>query len=98
MARSIALSSIVHARVFAFQYRNSRRRKRLLHFLAREIELRGGEQHEHENGEEMAIGQAAHDLGTKLEQAGAKDVIAELLVLEQSDDDAEQAKDTAAGN
>ena len=46
----------------------------------------------------MAIGQAAHNLRTKLEEAGAENVVAELLVLEQRNDNAEQAKDAAASD
>src|ERR1700686_2426682 len=72
--------------------------RKLLHFLAGEVKLRCGQKHEHEDCEPVAIGQAAHDLSAKLEKAGAEDVIAELLVLQQSHDDAEQPEDPAAGN
>src|SRR4029077_7096548 len=70
----------------------------LLHLLAGKVELGRGQQQEHDNREEMTVGQAAHNLGTELEQAGAENVIAELLVLEQRDNDAEQPEDAASGD
>src|SRR5260370_17467275 len=70
----------------------------LLHLLAGKIKLRRCQQQEHEDGEDMAIGQAAHNLRAKLKEPRAENVIAELLVFEQGDHDAEQPKDAAPGD
>src|SRR5690348_7267296 len=69
---------------------------RLLHLFAGEIKLRCGQQQEHENREKVALGQAAHNLRAKLEKAWTENVIAELLVLQQSDHDTQQPKYAAA--
>src|SRR5260370_25631596 len=70
----------------------------LLHLLAGKIKLRRCQQQEHEDGDAMAIGKAAHNLRAKLKEPRAENVIAELLVFEQGDHDAEQPKDAAPGD
>src|SRR6185369_4085299 len=81
----------------------------LVKLLACEIEQRRGEQNEHAQAEEVVGGPGAEKFGTKRKQIGApgqaqhgskptRDMRWDFRVLEQIDDDAEQAKDSAGGD